>query len=343
MSFRPPGVGIVLVVVAVAVFATRSLWEPRFLGTPSEKADRHARDLAEGSGGHYTAEDYKKAAARCMSATDYACAQKNWLHFLELRPNDGTAYASLGIARNQLDDHKGAVEAFERAIDLGEGAYDMFAYYADSLAKVGRTDDAVNWYYKTLTVVPTLVDVRGSLAKLLVLQKRHYEALSLLESFDTQLQMKSQPPYFEGQRIAIETALSRNEAPRAVQTGLRLPKFEDHFYVPVYIGDARPEAFVVDTGASHTAMDEALLVRSRAHYQSSAEGTVLLKTADGRTVAAKAIVLDSLKVGPYLLKAVPALVCRGCVSLLGQSALSKFDLKSSKVNSVEFLTLALRQ
>jgi hypothetical protein len=34
--------------------------------------------------------------------------------------------------------------------------------------------------------------------------------------------------------------------------------------------------------------------------------------------------------------------CKGCVPLLGQSALSRFDLKSSKVQGVEFLSLALR-
>jgi Flp pilus assembly protein TadD len=132
----------------------------------------------------YSPEYYKQAVASCMRSQNYDCAEKKWIQYLRLRPNDGNALANLGIVMNLRDNNKGAVVQFERAIDLGEGAYDLFAYYADSLAKIGRTEDAIDWSYKTLAVVPRLVDVRGNLAKLLVLQKRYYEALSLLSSFD---------------------------------------------------------------------------------------------------------------------------------------------------------------
>jgi predicted aspartyl protease len=297
--------------------------------------------IADAGAAEYTAEAYKTAVGPCMRARDYDCAEKNWMQYLRLRPNDGNALANLGIVRNLRDDHKGAVVALERAIDLGEGTYDLFSYYADSLAKLGRTDDAINWSYKALAVVPKLVDVRGNLAKLLVLQKRYYEALSLLESFDADLQAKGQQPYFEGQRISIETALSRNEPAPSERAALRLPKHGDHFFVPVTIGDIRPEAFLIDTGASKTVMDEELLARSKVNYK-LIQNNVMMRTADGRTVRGKAVSVESMKVGPYELKASTVVTCKGCVPLLGQSALSRFDLKSSKMQGVEFLSLALR-
>jgi predicted aspartyl protease len=340
MLSSAPSVGIAIVVGVAVGFLTRSLWEPRFFGASSHGGELR-RVAGNGTAVRYTPEDYKKAATRCRNADDLECAEKNWMVYLNLRPKDGAAYASLGIVRNQRDDHSSAIIAFERAIDLGEGTYDLFAYYADSLAKVGRTEDAVSWYYKTLAVVPSLVDVRGSLAKLLMQQRRYYEALSLLEAFDAQLQAKGLSPYFEGQRISIETALNRSNVPHAAQPALRLPKYEDHFYAPVSIGDGRPEAFVVDTGASTTMMDEALLKRSKARYKPAPENA-FFRTADGRTVAAKAVVVESFKVGPYSLRDVSAVTCNGCVSLLGQSTLSRFDLTSARMNSVEFLTLSLR-
>jgi clan AA aspartic protease (TIGR02281 family) len=274
-----------------------------------------------------------------MSVAQFACAEKNWHLYLNLRQNDASAWAKLGIASNQNDDHEAAIAAFEHAVKLGEGTYDLFAYYADSLANLGRTQDAVDWYYKSLTVVPSLVDVRGKLAKLLILQERHYEALSLLESFDARLQAQGLSPYFEGQRIAIETALKQGEA--RTQETLRLPKYESHFYAPVSIGDSRPEVFMVDTGASMTMMDEMLLSRSRARY-SEIQTNAMFQTADGRATSAKIVVLESMKVGPYALNDVQVAICRRCISLLGQSTLSKFDLKSSKVNEVEFMTLSPR-
>ena len=109
----------------------------------------------------------KEAAIACQSKRDFACAEQNWQGYVAARPTDAQAIANLGVAMNERDEHEQAIVQFKKAIDLGEGTYDLFAYYADSLTKLGRTNDAIDWYYKSLAVVPQLVDVRGNLAKLL--------------------------------------------------------------------------------------------------------------------------------------------------------------------------------
>jgi len=292
----------------------------------------------------YSAEDYKQAVAPCMRSGNYDCAEKNWVQYLRLRPNDSNALANLGIVMNMRDNNKGAVVQFERAIDLGEGAYDLFAYYADSLAKIGRTEDAIDWSYKALAVVPQLVDVRGSLAKLLVLQKRYYEALSLLSSFDENARSSGQQSYFEGQRIAIETALSRNvTGAESESTSLRLPMYRDHFYAPVTVGESRPSAFLVDTGASLFTISDDYLARSKVSYKEIGSGGRSMQTADGRKVEGRMVSVQSLRVGPYEVRDAQAFVCKDCTLLLGQSILSKFDIKSTKKQGVEFLTLSPRK
>ena len=290
-----------------------------------------------------TPQAYRQDAVACLRKRNLDCAQKNWEAYLRLRPDDANAAANLGIVMNRRDDHQGAIKQFERAIDLGEGTYDLFALYADSLGKVGRIDDAIDWSYKALVVVPRLVDVRSSLAKLLVLQKRHFEALAVLSSHDAQQAITGRPPYFEGQRIAIESALSRVDAASGTETkALRLAKTGDHFYAPVTVGEARPAGFVVDTGATVVALDDAYLESSKAVYK-VVGGTAPMKTADGRTVTGRRITMASLRVGPWELKNVPAFACKGCAPLLGQSALSRFDMSSTKTQGVEFLTLSARR
>lgn len=69
---------------------------------------------------------------------------------------------------------------------------------------------------------------------------------------------------------------------------------------------------------------------------------VTMTTADGRRISAQGITISSLSVGPYALHDVTAVLCTHCVSLLGQSALSHFDLRSSRTQGVEFLTLTPR-
>jgi predicted aspartyl protease len=291
----------------------------------------------------YTADDYKRAVAPCLRARDYDCAQKNWTSYLKLRPTDTQAMANLGIVMNMRDDHAGAIVQFEKAIDMGEGTYDLFAYYADSLAKLGRTDDAIDWSYRSLAVWPQLVDVRGKLAKLLVAKQRHHEALALLAAHDDDARARGQAARFEGQRIAIESAIDRlaGAATPAEKASIRAPKYRDHFFAPVSLGGGKPGVFVVDTGAGRTTVSEEFLAASKAEHKVTIP-SITMVTADGRHVRARGVTVASMKVGPFELKQAPVVVCAGCVLLLGQSALSKFDLKSTKSQGVEFLTLSPR-
>jgi predicted aspartyl protease len=287
--------------------------------------------------------DLKKAGMDCMKEQDWECAEDNWQQYVEARPTDGTALARLGIVQSHREEDEQAVVNIKKAIDLGEGTYDLFYYYADSLSKLGKTDEAIDWYYKTLTVVPTLVDARGNLAKLLVQKKRYFEALALLASFDDHLVAEGHQAYFEGQRIAIETSMQQTDpAGFEEKAQIRLPKTEGSFYAPVTLGQARVNAFVVDTGAVLTTVSDDFLKQSKAKYEvlrPSVEAT----TADGRRVKARLLNIDSMKLGAFDLKNVQALACPTCEPLLGQGTLSQFDLASSKVQGVEFLTLKPRK
>jgi clan AA aspartic protease (TIGR02281 family) len=287
--------------------------------------------------------ELKKAAIDCMQNQDYECAEDNWQDYIKQRPDDGNAFAALGICQDKRDENEQAVADFQKAIALGEGTYDLFSYYADSLAKTGKTDEAIDWSYKALTVVPTLVDVRGDLAKLLVQKKRYYEALALLASFDTHMAAMGQQPYFEGQRIAIETAMQQSKAQDSVEKAqIRLFKMDGNFVAPVTLGESQVTTFVVDTGATVTTLSDQLLTDAKAKYE-VVQPSIQATTADGRRVTARLINVDSMRVGSFELKDIPVMACATCQMLLGQQALSRFDLASSKVQGVEFLTLKPRK
>lgn len=289
-----------------------------------------------------TANEFREGALRCVKMRDFACAEVNWTEYVRQRPIDGHAIANLAIVLNWRDKHEQAIVQFQKATDSGEGTYDLFYWYADSLTKLGRVDEAIDWYYRALSVYPELVDVRGSLAKLLVNRQRPHEALALLQAYDANAVAQGRPAYFAGQRISIESLVERSGAAQDPSPKpLRLPKFGSHFYVPVAFGDAKPVPFVVDTGASRTTMSRAMLRASKAEYRVTEPELVML-TADGRRSPAQGVLLAKLRVGPFELKNVPALVCDGCVPLLGVSTLSQFDMQSSRVQGVEFLTLARR-
>lgn len=289
-----------------------------------------------------TAEDHLAQVRRCAQEGDATCQEQGWRDYIASRPNDGKGRANLGMVLNRQGRHADAVEQFKAAIGLGEGAYDLFAYHADSLAKLGRTEEAIEWNYKALSVVPALVDVRGDLARLPVAAKRPYEALAVLQAHDNHLESLGQAAYFSGQRIAIQTAIEQDTSPASTERkALRLPSYAGHFFAPVALGDAKPVPFMVDTGATRTTLSEKLLKESKATYRVT-QANVQMVTADGRRVTAQAITLDAVSIGWFRLTNVQALVCRDCSSLLGQSTLSGFDMQSSKVQGVESLVLVQR-
>lgn len=289
-----------------------------------------------------TAEDFKAQAVKCARVGDLRCQEGSLREFIRLQPDDAVAVARLGIVLNERGKHDEAIAQLKRSQELGAGTYDLFAYLADSHEKLGNTGEAIEWSYKALSVVPTLIDVRGKLARLLVRAERPYEALSLLQSYDYQLEARGLKPYFVAQRISIETQLDQTTSGKATEKmALRLPTYAGHFFVPVTLGTAKPKPFMVDTGASMTSLSESMLHESVAKYR-VVDSQVQMRTADGRKIVAKGILIDSLKIGPFELRNVPAAVCADCASLLGQASLSKFDMQSTRIQGVEFLLLSPR-
>ena len=284
--------------------------------------------------------ELKADARQCMQDNDLSCAERRWKEYLDVQPNDAAAVATLGIVQSQQGEDADAVTNLQQAIGQGEGTYDIFAAYAQSLGRLGKTDEAIDWSYKTLAIVPSLVDVRGDLAKLLVKKQRPYEAIGLLSAFDEHLQAMGQQPYFAGQLIAIESA-AKPQSGSPEKDQFKVTRMDGNFMVPVTLGEAPVSDFVVDTGATFTTVSEQFLKDSKVHYQLAVE-SLPMRIADGRSVQARGVTVDSLKVGPFVIHDVQVVVCEGCQLLLGQAALSRFDLSSSKVQGVEFLTLKPR-
>ncbi len=285
--------------------------------------------------------ELKADAIQCMRDNDLSCAERRWEEYLDMQPNDAGAMATLGIVQTEQGEDQDAVVNLQKAISAGEGTYDLFAAYAQSLGRLGKTDEAIDWSYKALAVVPSLVDVRGDLAKLLVKKQRPYEALGLLSAFDEHLQAVGQQAYFQGQRIAIEST-AKQAQDSAEKTQLKLTRMDGNYMAPVTLGEAPVSAFMVDTGATFTTVSEQFLRDSKAHYV-LAVASLQMRLADGRTVQARGVNVDSMKVGAFELHDVQVVVCPGCQLLLGQAALSNFDISSSEVQGVEFLTLKPRK
>jgi tetratricopeptide (TPR) repeat protein len=148
----------------------------------------------------------KEDAEDCYRDRNYRCAAQNYYGYLKLFPTESDTRAIYAITLTKSGQHALAIPQYEQVLKEGVGTYDLFANYALSLDALGRTEESMTWNRKTLELVPNLVDVRGDLAKQLVRQGKHDEAIKLLQDFDAYLKKEGQGPYFTGQIMAIREA-----------------------------------------------------------------------------------------------------------------------------------------
>ena len=151
----------------------------------------------------------KDVGMTCLRANDLACAEANLRGYLKQYPTDSETTAVLAIALTEAGKHREALPFYARAVEAGEATYDLFAYYAKSLDASGDLAGAMTYNRKSLEIVPSLVDVRGDLARQLVRNGQPDEAIRLLREYDDELVHQGHSPYFTVQIEGIEEAMKK--------------------------------------------------------------------------------------------------------------------------------------
>jgi len=82
-----------------------------------------------------TAEEYFEKGNAKIDKTDYRGAIQDYNKAIELNPNHANAYFARGLAKRKLGDYRGAIQDFDKTIELDS---DLAPAYANrGLAKIG--------------------------------------------------------------------------------------------------------------------------------------------------------------------------------------------------------------
>ena len=282
-------------------------------------------------------------ANACLQRGEIMCAQADYIAYLKLYPDDAHVNAQLAILMTEEGRHRESLRYYRKARELGVSTYRFNARHAQSLEAVGDLAGAIEANYATLELQPSLVDVRGALAKQLVRAGRAREAVNLLETFDRSLADRGHPAYFGAQIDQIRRGMGDSTvnarahlapddagaAPADGVTLVRLRREPGVLYVPVRLNGTIDAEFVLDSGASQVLLSDDVfrkLVGSGTLREADRLGSTYGVLADGSRVRAEAYNLRSLRVGDRTLHNVTAMVTPGRSGslLLGQSFLRRF-------------------
>lgn len=289
-----------------------------------------------------TTQDYIDEALEVESKGDIDCSIKLWKMVVDKRPTDSSALANLAIRLSENERHKESIPYHQRAIKLGAGASDVFAWYARSLRQLNHIPEAIEWYYHTLSINPKLSDITAELSELLAIQNSHYEAFNLLEGFE---ELTGHDSYYSARKTALQASFVQDSDTNESNQSFRIPKlYNNHFYISARLSENKKhksKSFMIDTGASLLVLNRALLKKNDVKYK-TLKKRARAKTADGKRIKVKLVRIPYFKLGPFELKNVKAIVCKTCEPLIGQNILGKFNMSTTRSKGVEFLSLEKR-
>lgn len=289
-----------------------------------------------------TAQEYIEAALTVESKGNSNCAIKLWKKVVDKRPTDVSALANLAIRLSENEYYQESILYYKKAIKLGGGSSDLFAWYARSLRQLNQISSAIEWYYRTLSIEPELSDITAELSELLAMENLQYEALNILEGYE---ELTGHSKYFAARKTSLQAVLDEETA-SSQEKLFKVPKlYNNHFYISSRLSKNkkfRSKSFLVDTGASLLTINKSLLKKNKVNYK-ILKRSVRMMTADGEKVRAKLVRIPYFKLGPFELNNVKAISCKECQALIGQNILNNYDISTQRVNGVEFLTLKSRE
>lgn len=111
----------------------------------------------------------------------YPLAERAARTALQLNPNLGEAYASLGSLKREARDFDGAIADYQRAIELSPSHLDAYNWYAITLATIGRQEEAIDLVYEGLKIDPLSPTLRNNLAFWLMRMGRFEDAQATIK------------------------------------------------------------------------------------------------------------------------------------------------------------------
>ena len=281
----------------------------------------------------------------CNSIQNYECSSEHFQEALSMSPKHLSSMGNLAIAQSHLEDFAQATTAFEHYFQAGGLAYDVMHFYARHLIKNGQFDRGVQWLYRSLSVHTSNQEVANELIDRLTLEEKFYEALSLtgalVEVDPTTRDFWKSKQMSLMQFLETQTSLKKETQSGVTDdtTSIHIPSLDGKsFFVPVRFDATTPwNLFLIDRGESQIVVSAEIL--SKWSYELYEK----LKPQLQDPKAKVKFELKQLRVGPWTLENVEAILCEKCQSRLGRAIFNHLDVQKGQDQISDFITIQPRK
>ncbi len=100
-------------------------------------------------------EQYASSGFNRLKKGDYRGAIEDFNKAIEIDPNNSDNFNNRGIARSELGDHQGAIEDYTRAIALDPNDAAAYSNRGNSKSKLKDYEGAISDYSKAIEIAPS--------------------------------------------------------------------------------------------------------------------------------------------------------------------------------------------
>lgn len=282
-----------------------------------------------------SAKDEARMAFVCAEIGKHVCAAKAYTKALAKSPKSYNLAGALGIELVKVKDFDRAILTFQNYFSHEDGSDTHKQHFARALSEREYTDDATEWYYKSLQDNAKNFDAAKELIQHLVKHENYVEALSVIGHYNTLF-----PKTIKGWAKLTSDVKSQYKAytEKYDIKEITIAGINKYLHAPVRFSDSsETQLFMVDPDSEFLTVDLNQLQTLGADFKSLGEKEVM--ATNGRYLKGTEIILNNLQVGPFKLKDVKAMACTNCAFLLGKDVMKKLNFKPEDNKGIKYITL----
>lgn len=283
-------------------------------------------------------------AIECWRSQKYNCV-KEYIKLIDINKYQSAEILAInGALLSMSGEHKEAANYLNKVSSNVKLDQIIINHLCISNAGAGNNELAANWCnvaigYEKLKDYRN-IEIVKSFADSLLGVKRYAEALALLQEYDFHQISLGNKPYFQSDRIFIETKLNY-EPSRKTLTAYK-NSVESRFKTVVKLGNMNYGRFSFNIGSNSN------IVVSPDYFHSNLVAHKFIRKAtgvayDGSKDNGSLINVKEIHVGGIRFSNVIVYVCeRKCHNFLGMGMLNRFNIRTDSIYGEQVMTLELR-
>ncbi len=275
----------------------------------------------------------------CFKHNLIKCSEKALISASHKTELPAPSLVLLGRASYRLGNYQQSADAFARLDETPELLEGGLLEYGLSLEQLGQLEKSTQVLYRALSGNENNELVVESLVRVLSAQNKMTDAISVIGTYLFRFPAEEKKWKSRVDQLFAE---AEKTEPLYNSSQIYLAGFNKKYHIPVEFPQiSKTELFLISSKSEFMTLSTQF-VKENGLKISRRLGRVKMNTSMNREIIGEKVILGQMRMGPWLLRNVQAVICKDCASVVGRSVLKTFKTEESKLSNTDLMALNIR-